>query len=416
MRILQVNAFHYLRGGVERATFDEARWLEAGGHSVDHLATRDPRNLESRTARFFAPSADFGEHVSWARRLSASGRMIWSRPAADAMERLLVAERPDVAHVHAPSRYLTPSVLRPLERAGIPTVMTLHDFKPWCTNRVMFARGTACERCRGGKHWHAVAIGCVQDSRVRSAAAALEAYVHDALDAYRWVNRWIAPSRFVADKVAEHGLDRSVIREVVHGVELGAANATADAQARAAPGGERYLLYAGRLSPEKGVDLLAALAAKIAPIPLLVAGDGPSRPSLEAAARSHPNLRLLGHLSAEALADRLRHAAVVLIPSLFYETFCYAAAEALALERPVVASRIGAIPELIEHEVTGLLAAPGDLESLAAATRRALEDPAAAGWGRAGRERVRTHCDPRRHVDGLLGVYREAIDAVAATR
>jgi glycosyltransferase involved in cell wall biosynthesis len=410
VRILQVNAFHYLRGGVERATFDEARWLEAGGHRVDHLATRDPRNLASPTAQFFAPPADFGEHVSWARRLSESGRMIWSRPAAESMERLLAAERPDVAHVHAPSRYLTPSVLRPLERARVPTVMTLHDFKPWCTNRVMFARGAACERCRGGRHWHAVTVGCVQDSRVRSAAAALEAYVHDALDAYRWVGRWIAPSRFVADKAAEHGLARSVIREVVHGVEARPAPSTSGSSG--ANAGERYALYAGRLSPEKGVELLPDLATRIAPIPLLVAGDGPSRAALEAAARTRPGLRLLGHLSAEALAEHLANAAVVLIPSLFYETFCYAVAEALALERPVVASRIGAIPELIEHEATGLLVPPGDPDALANATRRALEDPAAAGWARVGAERVRTHCDPLRHVEGLLSVYREAIDAV----
>ena len=80
-------------------------------------------------------------------------------------------------------RHLTPSFLAPLERAGVPVVMTLHDFKPWCTNRILFARGVPCERCRGGRHWHALTTGCVQDSRAKSAVAAIEAYAHGAVGA-----------------------------------------------------------------------------------------------------------------------------------------------------------------------------------------------------------------------------------------
>jgi glycosyltransferase involved in cell wall biosynthesis len=419
VRILQVNAFHYLRGGVERAYFDEARALTAAGHDVAQLAIQDARNTPSPTAAYFAPPADFGEDAPWTRRLAGAGRLIWSREAAAAASRVVAAFRPDVAHVHAPSRYLTPSVLRSLEGARVPTVMTLHDFKPWCTNRVMFARGAPCERCRGGHHWHAAAIGCVQGSRLRGAAAALEAYVHDRLGAYRSVRLWVAPSRFVADKVAEHGLSPASIRVLAHGVEpldrrpAGAAPASVVAahpvSSGARPPADPFVLYAGRLSAEKGVALLPALAAGLAPTPVVVAGEGPLREWLAARRAANPNLLLPGHLDAASLAEHLRHAAAVVIPSLFYETFCYAAAEALALARPVVASRIGAVPELIEHEVTGLLVTPDDPRAWLEATRRALADPAATQWGLTGRERVRARCDPARHLEGLLAVYREAM-------
>ena len=130
MRVLLVNAFHYLRGGVERTYLDESRWLEGAGHEVLHFATRDPRNLPSPTARHFAPAADFGKTAPAGRRLAQLPRALWSRPAAQAMEGLLRETRPEIAHLHAPSRYLTPAFLRPLERAGVPVVMTLHDFKP----------------------------------------------------------------------------------------------------------------------------------------------------------------------------------------------------------------------------------------------------------------------------------------------
>ena len=402
MRVLLVNAFHYLRGGVERTYFDESRWLAAAGHEVAHLAIRDPRNLPSPTAAHFAPPADFGAGVPALRQLALLPRAAWSAPAARCAAALAREFRPEVAHVHAPSRYLTPSVLRALERAGVPVVMTLHDFKPWCTNRVLFARGAPCERCRGGRHWRALATGCVQGSRAKSAVGAVEAYVHDARGAYRVVRRWIAPSRFVLEKAVELGADRERVRLVPHGVEPGAAAADAPAHGR-------YVLFAGRLSLEKGVRLLPALAARIAPVPLVVAGGGPLEGWLAEAVVLAPNLRPLGHRDAAEVRALVRGAAAVVVPSLFYETYCYAAAEALLDARPVVASDIGAIPELVEHERTGLLVPPGEAAALAAGVRRALDDAAAARWGEAGRARVLAAGDPARHVELLTAVYREAL-------
>ncbi len=402
MRVLLVNAFHWLKGGVERTYLDESRWLTAAGHEVAHFATRDARNLPSPTAAHFAPPADFGEGTSALAQLPQLGRALWSAPAARAMAGLLAEFKPDVAHLHAPSRYLTPSILRPLERAGVPIVHTLHDFKPWCTNRILYAHGEVCERCRGGAHWHAVATGCVQDSRARSLVGAVEAYLHDALHAYRAVRCWIAPSAFVRAKAMSFGVPAAALRVLSHGVE-------APAEVGELPAGmpERYALFAGRLSVEKGVRLLPAIAARIAPVPLLVAGDGPLDGWL--AAHAPANLRRLGHLPDAQLAALRARAAVVVAPSLFVEHFGYTVAEALLDARPVVAARIGALPELVEHEVTGLLASPGDGEGLGALVRRALDDPAAAAWGEAGRARVQRVGDVSAHVAGLQAIYEEAM-------
>lgn len=407
MRVLLVNAFHYLRGGVERTYLDESRWLAAAGHEVLHFATRDPRNLFSPTARHFAPAADFGESAPAARLLAQLPRALWSTPAARAMDGLLRETRPDIAHLHAPSRYLTPAFLRPLERAGVPVVMTLHDFKPWCTNRILFARGAPCERCRGGRHWHALATGCVQGSSAKSAVAMVEAYAHGLVGAYRAVRCWIAPSRFVLEKAVEHGVARGDLRLLPHGVEVGAATGTP--AAADLPSGP-FVLFSGRLSLEKGVRLLPGLAMRLAPTPVLVAGEGPLSGWLERQAGSTPNLRLLGHIDDAALAHLRSAATVVVVPSLFYEHFCYAVAEALLDRRPVVAAAIGAIPELVEHEVTGLLVPSGDAHALAEAVRRALTDPSAAAWGEAGRARVVALGEPRRHIEGLLSIYRETLD------
>lgn len=402
MRVLLVNAFHWLKGGVERTYLDESRWLSAAGHDVAHLATQHPQNLPSPTAEYFAPFADYSEKASLGTQLAQLPHAIWSAPAAAAMARLLEHFRPDVAHVHAPSRYLTPSVFGPLQRAGVPVVMTLHDFKPWCTNRLLLAHGEICERCKGGRHWHAFTTACVQDSRVKSAVGMFEAYVHDARHAYRAVRLWIAPSRWVQGKALEFGLAESVTRVLPHGVEAAAGAAVLPAGTP-----ERYALFAGRLSAEKGVKLLPTIAKAIAPVPLLVAGDGPLGDWLVREAPA--NLQRLGHLEDAALATLRAHASVVLAPSLFVEHFGYTVAEALLDARPVVAARIGALPELVEHEVTGLVATPGDVAGFAALTKRVLEEPAAAArWGAAGRARVLAIGDPAAHVQGLLRIYEEA--------
>ena len=416
MRILLVNAFHYLKGGVERTYLDESRWLRAAGHDVAHLAIHDSRNLESPTSARFAPAADYGEGAPALKQLALLPRVIWSAPAARSMESVVEEFEPDVAHLHAPSRYLTPSVLRPLERAKVPTVMTLHDFKPWCTNRILFAHGRPCERCKGGEHWHAFAVGCVQDSHIKSAIGTIEAYTHQAMHAYRHVKKWIAPSQFVNDKAIEFGVPANQLRVLPHGVEAPMREPGGEVESddepvssEPSPAKGPYVLFSGRLSIEKGVLLLPEIAKAIAPTPLLIAGEGPLASMLKRAQSSDaPNLRVLGHLADSVLAEHRRHAAAVVVPSLFYEHFCYAAAEALLDERPVVAARIGAIPELIEHEVTGQLATPGDAAALARGLRRALDDAAAWRWAKHGAERVRERSEPAKHLSGLISIYEEA--------
>ena len=404
MRVLMVNAFHWPKGGVERTLFDETRWLGTLGHEVNAFATRDSRNLPSPLERHFAPRADFGEDTPAWKQLPQLPRAIWSAPAAGALAGLLAEWRPDVAHVHAPSRDLTPSVLAELARARVPTVMTLHDFKPWCTNRVLFALGAPCQRCQGGKHWHAITTGCVQHSRLKSLVGAVEAYSHDRRHAYASVRRFLAPSHFVREKVVELGADPARVHVLVHGVEAPAAG---PAPADLPP---RFALFAGRLSEEKGVRLLPELAKRIVDaMPLLVAGGGPEEQRLLRMTRTS-NLRLLGHLSPEALAAVRSRATMVLVPSLFPETFGYAVAEAQLEARVVVASRIGALPELVRHEATGLLVEPGKGASAwHDAIMRVLQDPAAEAWGRAAREQALREHAPAAHASALVAHYEAAI-------
>jgi glycosyltransferase involved in cell wall biosynthesis len=257
----------------------------------------------------------------------------------------------------------------------------------------------------------------VQDSHLKSAIGSIEAYTHDAIGAYRAVRRWIAPSEFALEKAVQWGAPRDRLRLLPHGLERrtgldeNGERRWPSAPPPAAPAGvpaEPFVLFAGRVSVEKGVKLLPELARALGATPLIVAGEGPLLGELQAAASTTPNLKLLGRLEGAAFAALRASARVVIVPSLFYETYGYAVAEALLDARPVVASRIGALPELVEHERTGLLVPPGDAAALIAAVRRALTESRAMHWGSAGRERVLAAGDPRLHTQGLLAIYHEA--------
>jgi len=269
----------------------------------------------------------------------------------------------------------------------------------------MFAHGAPCERCKGGRHVNAFYTGCVQDSRAKSAVGAVEAYVHDALGVYRAVDHWIAPSRFVRDKVAEHGLDPARVTVIPHALARPAP--APGAGPAPVPAGEPFVLYAGRLSVEKGVRLLPAVAMRLMPVPLVIAGSGPLADWVRDQAASLPNMRLIGQLGRADLEGLLARASVALVPSLSYETFCYAAAEALLAGTPVVASRIGAIPELMVDEA-GVLVPSDDAHALAEACERVLADPGARARAAAGRAHVEALTDPARHLRALLDVFERA--------
>jgi glycosyltransferase involved in cell wall biosynthesis len=139
-------------------------------------------------------------------------------------------------------------------------------------------------------------------------------------------------------------------------------------------------------------------ACRLAGVPLVVAGDGPDREALRARA-ADADVTFLGRVDDATLAELRAGASIALAPSRSPETFGLAVAEAMAGALPVAASRVGAIPELLEADA---LVPPGDAEALAAAIARLVGDRAA---GRRNLERVRVICAPEVVAEGLRRAY-----------
>jgi glycosyltransferase involved in cell wall biosynthesis len=402
MRILYCNKYDYPFSGTEAYLFDLIRRLDERGYetALFSMAHGAPEAFSGRSYRI--PYINFKDpEASFLKKVRLAAHALYSRSARRAMRDCIGDFAPDLAHVRGIYHHLSPSILWELKSQGVPVLYHLNDFKILCPTYNMVAHGKVCDSCRGGSFYHVVTKGCYAGPRSSAAVLAAEAYLHKWLRTYEnCVDLFLAPSAFVRSELIDHGLPADRIEVLPHFQELPGDDRLAN--------DEGYLLYFGRLSPEKGVeDLLHALVRQ-PHIPTIIAGDGPERVRLEALARDLHLSRVLfaGHVGGDKLKKLIAGCSFSLFPSHAYETLGKSILESYAYARPVVASDLGSRRELVEHGVTGLLYQANDRDQLAASIGFLFErHDLIEKMGANGRARVREQHDPEQHLQRLLEVY-----------
>jgi glycosyltransferase involved in cell wall biosynthesis len=402
MRILYCNKYDYPFSGTEAYLFDLIQRLDERGYetalfSVAHGA---PEAFSGRSYRI--PYINFKDpKAGFLKKMRLAAHALYSRSARRAMRDCIADFAPDLAHVRGIYHHLSPSILWELKSRGVPVLYHLNDFKILCPTYNMVAHGKACDSCRGGAFYHVVTKGCYAGPRSSAAVLAAEAYLHKWLRTYEnCVDLFLAPSAFVRSELIDHGLPSERIEVLPHFQELPRDDQLAN--------DEGYLLYFGRLSPEKGVEDLLHALVRHRNIPTIIAGDGPERARLEALARELHLSRVFfaGHVGGGRLKKLIAGCSFSLFPSHAYETLGKSILESYAYGRPVVASDLGSRRELVEHGVTGLLYPANDRDQLAASIGFLFERPdLIEKMGANGRARVREQHDPEQHLQKLLEVY-----------
>ncbi|WP_340539653.1 glycosyltransferase [Nocardioides sp. GXZ039] len=406
MRILHVNKFLYRRGGAESYLLDLAAAQQASGHEVSFFAMAHPDNLADPNDDLFPTRMELDPPPEGGlERLRTAARIVHRRDARAAMARILDRVRPDVVHLHNIYHQLSPSILAPITDRAIPSVMTLHDYKLVCpTYQLLDADGEICEACLPGRFRNAVRRRCNRGSLTGSALSAVESRVHRTTGAYDGIDVLACPSDFLRAKMVQGGIAATRLAHLTNFCDLSGIEAATE------PG--RGVLYAGRLSHEKGVDVLVEAARHLPQgLPITIAGDGPERAALEARADAVAPGRItfLGRISGAEVHRRMREAAVVVVPSRWYENQPMTILEAYGAGRPVVASRLGGLPELVDDGVTGALVAHDDPRGLAEAVRILALDPETAhAHGREARRRAEERFGLADHLDGVERLYARA--------
>lgn len=401
MRIALVNNYYYLRGGSERVLFGDQHALVSRGHAVRPFSVAHPQTSAE------IPSADLVESFDHTeggirQQLLAAANMVYSRRAGRVFGRFLDSDRFDVVHCHNIYGRLSTAVLDEAARRGIPVVLTVHDLKLVCPAYLGLRNGEACHRCADGRYWRCLRWKCHKRSFAASLVYTVESYFNRLRKKYDPVARFLCPSRFIQKMLQASGV--SAQRTLYHPNAL----SVADYCPRYDPGD--YVLYAGRLSPEKGILTLLAATSRTG-IPLRIAGTGP----LEAQIRQHIAagrlpVTLEGYCSGARLAELYRNCAFTVIPSEWYENAPMAALESFAYGKPVVASNLGGNPELVIDGETGRLFTPKQVGELAEISARMWSDrEGLIAMGRHARELLEQRFNQEQRVSNLLAAYGDVI-------
>lgn len=383
--VLCAHNYYRARGGEDVAFEGEAELLAARGHQVLRF------EVSSRAIVGLKGRGRAAMDALWSRRTYREiGRMARTRGVA-------------VAHFHNTFPLISPAAYAACRDAGLIVVQTLHNYRRMCPRATLFRAGRPCEACVGRFPWPGILHRCYHDSIAETSMVAIAGWTHTHLARMTQdVDLYIALSQFSRRKFIEGGLpeDRVVVRPNYVSRDPGGRVGTGD-----------YALYVGRLSEEKGVRVLMDAWARLPDIPLRIVGEGPlgtecRRRIAESGMR---NVTLVGRVDRESVWDQIKGARFVVCPSICYENFPMAVAEAFACGVPVVGSALGAIGELIEPGITGITVNPGDGERLAVAVSDLWGHPQLSErMGDTARARYLSDSRADRAYTSLLEIYAHA--------
>ncbi|MBD2715320.1 glycosyltransferase family 4 protein [Microvirga sp. STR05] len=389
LRILLIHNFYQQPGGEDAVFRSERDLLRTYGHAVE--------TLEFHNAEIEAGALG---------KLRAGLRGFYNPGSARRLRKAIARFRPDVLHIHNLFPVGSPALLWAARAAGVPVVMTLHNYRLICPGALLYTDGKLYE---ASVHrlfpWDAVRRRLYRNSALQTATVAAITGLHKLLGTWRWgVSRYITLTHFARQRYLNSSL-RLRPEQLVY-----KPNFLADPGPPVA-GTERanHLLFVGRLSPEKGLHTLLAAAATHA-LPLVIVGDGPLRAEVEACAAATPSVRYVGSANAAGVAEAMRHCRALVMPSECVEGMPMVVLEAFATGTPVLAARRGGPGEMVRPGSNGLLFEPGDAQGLAQAARYLLADEElAARLGEGGRASYEALYTPASNYTCLLSIYQEVV-------
>lgn len=387
MRVLVGHNAYQNFGGEDAVAASEVALLRARGHDV-HEYSRSNAELNKLSLK------DKSRYLWY---------LGWNEESYQQVRSLIRNVRPDVVHFHNIYFMMSPAVYHACRAEGVPVVQSLHNFRPLCANGLLFRNNQVCEDCLHGSLMPAVLHRCSQNSLIISAMVARMIRSHRKMKTWQdKVTIYITATEFTRQKYIGARFDPDKIFVKPNFVEEPGATATNDMG---------YALYVGRLSDEKGVDVMIRAWKDLPDIPLKIAGDGPGRLFLSGYIQRYglKHITLLGHVDEGKLRELMSGARFLVLPSICYENFPRIAVEALAYGLPVLASKLGSLQEVIDEGANGLLFEAGKEEALTAAAAKLYKSADLPRMRAAARTKYTDEYSPDRNYDKLLEIYERAL-------
>jgi len=385
MKVLLVHSAYQQFGGEDSVVRAETELLQSHG---DEVVPYTRHNDETKNFNVVQKALFFPQSIySWKT----------SSEIDDVVRRV----KPDVAFVHNIYPLISPSAYHTLHALGVPTLQVLHNFRPFCPNGLFYTQGQVCEACKGGNYLNAVRKRCFKDSYALSGLYALTLGLNRLAGMVDKISGFICLTEFFRIKMREAGVPESklfVRPNFVRAPALQADEKTSNG----------YALFMGRLSPEKGCWTLIHAFEQMPAVKLKIVGTGPMEQELRDYIRDRKlqNIELLGFKSGAEKWDILRNSFCLVLPSEWYENFPISALEGFMASKPVIASRIGGLPYIVEEGKSGLLFESGNAGELAERIQYLADRPEEAMcMGACGRHLTETKYGPEQGYSNLKEIF-----------
>jgi glycosyltransferase involved in cell wall biosynthesis len=403
MKILQINSCHYRRGGADVVYLNTGELLKQRGHEVFYFSMKDDKNIPDEHAAYF-PSISDPRNQSLVNKIKIAPSFIYNREAYTKLSQLLDEIKPDIAHIHLFLGKLSSSILKALKEKNIPIVTTVHDYRLLCPAYLFLdGQNKICEKCVNGFYLNCTLNKCSEGNLFQSLMLSADAYFRKyRMNPINYIQRFIFVSDFIRKKHISFNAAYQPREKLLYNFVP-----DLDKIVPTTIKGDYFLFY-GRLSREKGVDTLLKAAEK-AGIRLKVVGTGSLYEKYIAA--NYKNIEFLGYKSGHELSELIRHAGFVIVPSEWYENNPLTILEAYSHGKPVIGSRIGGIPEIIEEGKTGFLFEAGNQSQLTDALVKAdlLSGDDYQKMSNAARAFAGSHFNPDTHYNELINIYKELV-------
>jgi glycosyltransferase involved in cell wall biosynthesis len=384
MKVLVAHNFYKQPGGEDQCFAAEVALLRAHGHEV-------------------IPYSVHNDSVDALTNFQRAARTIWARPGYRAVRDLIRTHRPQIAHFHNTFPLISPAAYYAARAEKVRVVQTLHNFRLLCPNALLFRAGKICEECLGKSvPWPGIVHKCYRDSRTASTGVAAMLVTHRALGTWQHaVDRYIALTELGRQKFIAGGLPAARISVKANFV-------TPDPGVGAGSG--KYAVFVGRLAADKGVTMMLEAWKELGgSLPLKIVGDGPLAPMVQQAAEIS-GAQWLGRKSLDEVYGLIGEAMFLVLPSQGYEGFPRVIVEAFARGTPILASRLGAMAEIVEHGRTGLHFEPGNARDLVVKARELAGDPQRlARMRQAARQEYEQKYTAAVNYRALLAIYEHAL-------
>lgn len=403
MKILQINKYYYLKGGADGVFFNTINLLRSHGNDVIPFCTADLKNIDYKYKEYFVNSPEIRNQNS-IEKIKGIGRFLYNKKAAAKLEDLIEKTHPDIAHLHNIFNGLSMSILPVLKKHHIPVVITMHDTRFICPSSYFMLRGNLCKNCYKGFYLNCALHKCYQDNLLYSFMCTAEMIQKNYFFNYnQYVNKYI----FVSYQFKKfHEEIHPFFKEkgtVLYNYFLRLNKSLPEKKKG------NYFFYYGRITKEKGVETLLKAFASLPNMKLKLAGTGPLLDELKK--KYAYNVEFLGFVSGEPLFDLVKNSSFVIVPSEWQENNPLTIVESYSLGKPVLGSRIGGIPEIIEEGKTGLVFEPFSVESLKDCIKKAytigVEEYEMMSSN--AREFAEKNFNPETHYERLMEIYNQVI-------